>query len=114
VAKDGWDDIKVLKLASIMELFCLPDCAIELIQTAHRNGLLQDKDVTHLIDLLVPSDGKKKAVSYNKYLEKIEMIKRRGYTGNIQRTKRLLPLPVRRIANVFLIKLRDSIDEILK
>lgn len=113
-AKDGWDDIKVLKLASIMELFCLPDCAIELIQAAQGKGLLQGRNVAHLIDLLVPSIDRRKAVSYNEYLENVEMIKRRGYTGNIQRAKRWLPLPVRRIANGFLIKLRDSIDEILK
>jgi FkbM family methyltransferase len=114
LAKGGWDDIKVLKLASIMELFCLPDCAIELLQTAHRHGLLQGKDVAQLIDLLVPGIGRGKPLSYNEYIENVERIKRRGYASNIQRTKRLLPMPVRRIANVFLIKLRDSIDEILK
>lgn len=27
-----WDKTKILKLASLMEIFCLPDCAIEIIQ----------------------------------------------------------------------------------
>ncbi len=75
--EDGWDDIKVLKLASIMELFGLPDCAVELIQTAHRKGLLQGEDVNHLIDMLVPSVGRKR-VSYNEYLENLRIIKRRA------------------------------------
>lgn len=113
-AKDKWDDIKVLKLASLMELFSLPDCAIELIQNAHRNGLLQDKNTAHLIDLLVPHNGGRKVVSYHEYMENVEAIKRRGYASNIQRTKSKLPMPVRRVANGILIKLRDAIDEILK
>lgn len=112
--REKWDDIRVLKLASIMELFCLPDCAIELIQNAHDNGLLKDENITHLLDLLVPFHGRKKAIPYNDYLKNVEAIKHRGYASNLQRTKSKIPMPMRRVANGFLIKIRDSIDEVLK
>lgn len=110
---DSWDDVNILKLASIMELFSLPDCAIELIQVAHRRGLIQDKDVNHLADLLVPCIGGK-YVSYSSYLENVRHIKQRGYASNTQRVKSLVPIGIRKIGGVFLIKLRDKIDSILK
>lgn len=95
--EDGWDDMKILKLASIMELFRLPDCAIELIQVSHRKGFLQNIDVGHIIDLLARSVAKKKVV--------------------VGRTKQLsirfLPHCVSLKAYNFLVKLRDLINEIL-
>jgi len=94
---DGWADMKILKLASIMELFCLPDCAIELIQVAQRKSFLQSRDVEHLIDLLTRSVVRKKVV--------------------IGRTKQLsvrfLPRPVILKVRNFLVTLRDLINEIL-
>jgi len=116
ILEDGWDDVKVLKLASIMELFCLPDCAIELIQVAQREGFIQDRDVNHLADLLVPNIGGK-YVSYNSYKENVRNVKQRGYVGNTQRAKalfvRFLPWAVRKKIGVFLIKLRDTINNII-
>lgn len=95
--EDGWDDMKILKLASIMELFCLPDCAIELIQVAQRKGFLRGKDVDHLIDLLTRSVVRKKVV--------------------IGRTKQLsvkfLPRSISLKVRNFLVKLRYLIDEII-
>lgn len=96
--EDGWDDMKVLKTASIMELFCLPDCAIELIQVAQRKGFLQGWDIQHLIDLVVSSAARRNIV--------------------IGRTKQLsikfLPRPVLLAARDFLVKLKYLIDEIVK
>ncbi len=112
--EDGWDDIKVLKLASIMELFCLPDCAIELIQVAHQKGLLQGYDVDYLIDLLVPRVGGK-SVSYDEYLKNIEhpdrarIIIRNGK----QFLRKVLPRPIRHIIRNRLTKLGDLIDKIV-
>lgn len=115
--EEGWDDIKVLKLASIMELFCLPDCAVELIQVAQRKGLLQGRDVDYLIDMLVPSTGGK-FVPYSEYLENLRVIKHRGYVNNTERGRQLvrkfLPLPVRQKIKDFLIKLKDLINEFVK
>jgi len=114
---DGWNDVKVLKLASIMELFCLPDCAIELLQVANRKGLLQGRDVNHLIDMLVPS-VRGEIVTHSEYLESIQNVKCKGYVSNIQRVghllKKFVPLPVRLKAGACLVKFRDLIDEILK
>lgn len=50
-----WGEIKVLKLASLMELFGLADCAIELIQVAKKNGLLKRYSREPLENLLSKS-----------------------------------------------------------
>ena len=110
--ENGWGDIRVLKLASLMEVFSLPDCAIELIQSAQQKGFLHDTDVAYLIDLLVPPI-RGRAVSYNKYFESLATIKRRGSTLGMQHAKRLLPLPVRRRMGGLIIKLRDFLDGIV-
>lgn len=115
--ENGWDDMKILKLASIMELFCLPDCAIELIQVAQRKGFLQERDTNQLIDLLVANVAGDK-VSYSEYLENLRKIKQRGYISNIQPAKslfiRFLPRSVRQKIGDFLIWIRDLINDILK
>ena len=115
--EDGWDEIKILKLASIMELFCLPDCAIELIQVAHRKGLLQGRGhdvMDYLIDLLMPSVGGK-SVSYNEYLKNIDHQNRARifiHSGKAFVIK-AMPRPIRHIVRNSLTKLRDLIDEIV-
>jgi FkbM family methyltransferase len=75
----GWDDVKILKLASIMELFCLPD-----------------RDINQLADLLV-SSKEGRIVSYNSYLKNVRKIKQRGYTNIIQRAKLLIPRGIRKV-----------------
>ncbi|MBA7580849.1 hypothetical protein ES708_22744 [subsurface metagenome] len=110
----SWNNIKVLKLASIMELFCLPDCAIELIQVGHRKGLLQGWDVDNLIDLLVPK-WKGNAISYNKYLKNMENSSRarmRIDSGK-QFIVKVVPRPIRHVISNRLPKLRDLIIKIL-
>jgi len=115
--EDGWDDIRIMKLASLMEMFRLPDCSIELLQVARQKGLIKEKDVDHLIDLLVPAVGGK-IVSYNNYLENLRIIESRGYTNNIKRaiqtSRKFVPLPVRRTAGSLLLKFRNLLDEIIK
>jgi FkbM family methyltransferase len=64
----GWNDTRVLKLACLMELFCLPDCAVELIDTAVKKGFLKNQRPDTLLDLLVPRVGGK-ALTYRQYLE---------------------------------------------
>ena len=106
----GWDNIKVLKLASIMELFGLPDCAIELIQVGHRKGLLQGWDVDNLIDLLVPK-CKGNTISYNKYLKNI--IAPYGGDPFLRKVVLLVPSPIRHVIRDRFPKLRDLIVKIL-
>jgi len=66
-----WDAARVLKLASIMELYNLEDCAIELIQTAKKYGLLAGYDSNKLIDLATPPiEGRE--VSYKEYVRNIK------------------------------------------
>lgn len=103
----GWDNIKVLKLASIMELFCLPDCAIELIQVGHRKGLIQGWNVDNLIDLLVPR-CKGNSISYNEYLNIII-----APHGGKQLLRKVVPKPIRRVIRNRLTKIRDLIDKIV-
>jgi FkbM family methyltransferase len=114
---DDWDEVRILKLASIMELFNLPDCAIELIQATQRKGLICDRDTNKLVDLLTPGE-RGKQVSYNAYLELVREAKQRGYTGNTQRAKSLLVRLLPRFAcesiYTVLTKLRDMINGILE
>jgi FkbM family methyltransferase len=94
---DSWDDLKIHKLASLMELFCLPDCAIELIQVAKKAGFLQEIDINHYVDLLVAGTSSSQAV--------------------IARTKQLsirfLPKPLLVTVRSFLVKLRDLINKVI-
>ena len=66
-----WDTARVLKLASIMELYNLDDCVIELIQEAAKQELLNDYNVSRLIDLATPPlDGE--VVFYKEYVRRIK------------------------------------------
>lgn len=69
-ANNSWDDFSILKLASLFEVFGLPDCAIELLQVARKNNYLKNLDIRYLTDLLTPQfEGKN--VTYDEYLQKI-------------------------------------------
>ena len=48
-----WNRERILKLASMMELFCLPDCAIELLQEAAAKQIITE-EIESLCNLLVP------------------------------------------------------------
>lgn len=63
-----WTETRVLKMACMMELYNLQDCAIELIQEARASGLLVSHDTGQLIDLLTPPlNGRD--VTYAEYVE---------------------------------------------
>ncbi|MFC1869960.1 FkbM family methyltransferase [Chloroflexota bacterium] len=72
--ESNWTDNSILKLASIFELYGLPDCAIELLQVAIRNNYLQGLDTEYLRDLLTPQ-FMGKDVTYCEYMEKLEYMK---------------------------------------
>ncbi|MEK7587171.1 MAG: FkbM family methyltransferase [Patescibacteria group bacterium] len=63
-----WDDLRILKLASVMELFSLEDCAIELIQTAVTKGFLSSYAHGYFVDLLVPP-VQGRLMRYREYVE---------------------------------------------
>jgi len=68
--RKSWSAERILKLASIMELYQLEDCAIELIQAASARGLLASYNVDEMIDLLTPPlDGRD--VTYKQYVAHI-------------------------------------------
>ncbi len=69
-SNEKWDDLRILKLASVMELFNLEDCAIELVQTAVARGFLSGHDYGHFIDLLVPP-VQGRLMNYNEYVEHV-------------------------------------------
>ena len=50
-----WGEIKILKLASLFELFGLPDCSIELVETANEKNLFTNFESKSLIKLLIPN-----------------------------------------------------------
>jgi len=66
-----WDQVNVLKLASLMELFCLPDCAVELIQKAQQKHILTET-IEPLLNSLTPPMKKGntfESISYEQYLQ---------------------------------------------
>jgi hypothetical protein len=69
--------IKLLKLASLYELFRVPDCAAEIL-VAHRDRLSPLVDVDRMLDLLTPPlDGQ--VVSYREYIAAFEADPTRFY-----------------------------------
>lgn len=64
--KGRWDEFRICKLASIMELFSLPDCAIELLMYARQKKIIHT--APHVwYDLLTPA-LKGRYVSYDDYM----------------------------------------------
>ena len=59
---------QLLKLAAFLEIYCLNDCAAELI-LAHQQQLQDKADCHALLELLTPEAGGKK-VSYDDYLKR--------------------------------------------
>ncbi|HJX13200.1 MAG TPA: FkbM family methyltransferase [Dehalococcoidales bacterium] len=112
-AGERWDDIRVLKLASLMELFGLPDCAIEVLQAAQQQGRLEGRGVPQMIDRLVPPVGNR-TVSYAGYLENVVKVRERGYADSLGRTKKWVPTLMRPVLKSLLIRLRNFIDAILR
>ena len=70
----NWTDDSILKLASIFEVYGLPDCAIELLQVARKKNYLGDLDIDYLTDLLTP-EFMGKDVTYHEYMENLEHLK---------------------------------------
>ena len=71
-----WSRERILKLASMMELFCLPDCAIELLQEAAAKNILTES-IESLCNLLVPqiySDKQPTNISYANYLKTFQKV----------------------------------------
>ena len=70
----NWTDDSILKLASIFEVYGLPDCAIELLQVARKKNYLGDLDIDYLTDLLTPEFMGKDG-TYHEYMENLEHLK---------------------------------------
>lgn len=71
-----WDEIRVLKTASLFEVFQLPDCAIELLNTALKHKILLN--IGKYRDLIT-SGFIGKTITYEKHLQRLARIKKRGY-----------------------------------
>ncbi|MHC4627198.1 MAG: FkbM family methyltransferase [Planctomycetota bacterium] len=66
----NWDKLSIVKLASMMEIFRLRDCSVELLQIAREKGLLAAQEAEHYIDLLTPEiDGINSYKDYFWYLK---------------------------------------------
>ena len=94
-----WNDLRILKMASIMELFYLPDCSIELLQIASNQGFLKNNNVNQLIDLLVP-DYNGKTFNYKEYLNilSIKKVKKSKHTNSmLKKIFYILPQSIRNI-----------------
>lgn len=74
----NWNEQRILKMIGIMELYNLPDCAIELAQAAKKYGYFKKLNTNKIVDLLTPEmDGK--ILPYRNYLLKLK--KRQKHKG---------------------------------
>jgi len=84
-----WDEIRVLKTASLFEIFRLPDCAIELIDTALRRNIISNTGKINIEKFrdLITSGFLGRITTYKQHLQKLSNIKKRGYLSNFDRIK---------------------------
>ena len=110
--KKFWHKTKILKMASIQELFNLPDCSIELAQKGQSLDILDGKSVTKYVDLLLPDiDGN--SISYKEYLQELRVSKPRidpFKRGRYSKVINSLPWPIPQIIRRLLMRTRDFIN----
>ncbi len=119
-----WNEKRILKLASFMEIIKLQDCAVELLQEAEKKGVLEKYQSQAYINLLTPTINGR-VVNYNQYLsslkflssQQIEKQKQKQlilYSRLLSVLKILFPLFLRKSVFQVLLFLRNSIDATLK
>lgn len=110
-SRKEWSDVRILKLASLMELFGLPDCAIELIQISHQTGFLEGINSEELIDKLVPASGRK-PLSYKLYMERLK--KREQYLRARRKLfKKILPPYLQQKIYGFLSQMENRLSNLI-
>jgi FkbM family methyltransferase len=130
--EDAWTDAKILKLASLFEIFNLHDCAIELLQVAQQKELINTWNVDELINHLVPDKegrtfqgfevgGGNNSITYQEYMEEISRVgsqskpqKTHNSNGAGRLIRKVIPRPIGRFIKYLLVKLRNFIDRILR
>ena len=107
-----WHKSKILKMASIQELFNLPDCAIELTQKGQSLDIFDESDVSKYVDFLVPDiDGN--SISYKEYLQELRVSEPRidhFKKGRYSKIIKSFPWPISGLIRRFLSKTRDLIN----
>lgn len=115
----SWNEMRILKLATILDLANLADCAIELIQEADKKGLLKNFSKNQLVKLLIPEIGGKN-VSILVYLKHLRLTKRHGVKISklIWFVKKigtkLLPFYLKNQIRKAIVAIRNQIDIILE
>jgi len=71
-----WSENNILKLASLMEIYNLPDCSAELIKTGYEKGLLKGYNYKKLLNLLTPRVNNR-IVSYEEYIQYLKKTTRK-------------------------------------
>lgn len=75
--KEEWDEQRILKLVSLFEIHCLPDCAIELLEFAHHLKLISatDKEIKEMRAMIISGFNKNRFLSHfnaiKPYLQKM-------------------------------------------
>jgi FkbM family methyltransferase len=83
ILKSGWSDQKLIKMVCLLEMFNLPDCAIEIIEWISQNRLISDFDITRSKDLLMQKE------QYDLIRRKGILLKDRSYSSYIQAIKEM-------------------------
>lgn len=77
---DRWPPARVAKMASLLDLTGFPDCAIEVVQAAQDQDIIEPRTAETWVDLLTPQvDGQD--VTYKEYWDKLRMCVPMDKTG---------------------------------
>ena len=82
-----WNKTRILKLASLFEIFSLNDCAAELIDHFSGRGMFAESDANRYRDLLVPP-VRGKFLHYHEYLALRDFFLAHGYFDGIGRLQK--------------------------
>lgn len=84
-----WNKTKIIRLVSLMEIFKLNDCAIEILDFFYKKGFFDTKELELYSNLLTPRVNHKK-ISYKEYLNKVSQARNKGYTNQVHHMRLLL------------------------
>ncbi|MHC4627197.1 MAG: FkbM family methyltransferase [Planctomycetota bacterium] len=94
-----WDRLDIVTLASMMDVFGMNDCSIELLQTAAQEQILPRDRTDGLVDLLIPQiEG---VSSYRDYFQHLILKELQGFLLSVLETRPELTPAVQRAVECY-------------
>ena len=84
-----WSKKRIIRLISLMEIFKLNDCAMELVDYFSKREIFTTRESRFYMDLLTPMVDNKN-ISYKEYIGNVSQVRRNGYINQAHRVKLFL------------------------